>query len=186
MTITHNNVLYDGSLSSTDDTPVRLVPSLDQLYPVGSVCSLNLNYDGGAHVVFLRAEIRLEAEWANTSDGSCISIVGGKTLKVEPIAQVTKEYEELLGLYEKIRVISTVNLPDIDVKNEKAVVKVIELMTGYLCTLSYFSQDRLYTIFKTAALQERIPMLLRCYREYHSVLEEQWKGLSSQGGQETR
>lgn len=59
MSITHNNVLYDGPLGGSEDAPVKLVPSLDQLYPVGSVCSLNLNIDGGNHILFLRAEIRL-------------------------------------------------------------------------------------------------------------------------------
>ena len=64
------------------------------------------------------------------------------------------------------------NLPDIDVKSEKAViVKVLELLTGYLCTLSFFSQDKLYTVFKTASLIERIPLLLSCYKEYYEVLE---------------
>lgn len=103
------------------------------------------------------------------------------------MTQISKDYEDLLAIYERIRAISTVNLPDIDIKSEKAaVVKVLELMTGYLCTLSYFSQDRLYTIFKTASLQERIPLLLNCYREYLDVLEEKWKGLSSQAAPETR
>lgn len=78
----------------------------------------------------------------------------------------------MTALYENIKGISTVNLPDIDLKSEKAaVVKVLELMTGYLCTLSFFSQDRLYTIFKTTDLSLRIPMLLKCYREYYEVLK---------------
>jgi len=41
------------------------------------------------------------------------------------MAQINKEYEELLRLYERIKSISTVNLPDIDVKNEKSIAKVI-------------------------------------------------------------
>ncbi len=93
MSITHNNVLYDGPLGGSEEAPVKLVPSLDQLYPVGSVCSLNLNTDGSNHILFLRAEIRLEAEWAVPTDSSCISMVGGRTLKVEPLTQMTKDYE---------------------------------------------------------------------------------------------
>lgn len=136
--------------------------------------------------MFLRADIRLEAEWASPRGGP-ISLVGGRTIKVEPLSQISKDYEELLSLYERIRSISTVNLPDIDVKNDKAAVsKVLELMTGYLCTLSFFSQDKLYTVFKTAPLAERIPLLLSCYKEYLEVLEEKWKNLSTQAAPETR
>ena len=36
-----------------------------------------------------------------------------------------KDYEELTALYEKIKSISTVNLPDIDLKNEKAAVSKV-------------------------------------------------------------
>ena len=42
--------------------------------------------------------------------------------------------------------------------------KVIELLTGYLCTLSFFSQDKLYNLFRIYKLEEKIPMLLECYR----------------------
>ena len=185
MNITHNNVLYDGQIGGPD-VPIRMVSGLDQLYPIGSVCSLDLSAQGRNLTMFLRADIRLEAEWASPREGP-ISLVGGRTIKVEPLTQISKEYEELLVLYEKIRAISTMNLPDIDVKNDKAAVsKVLELMTGYLCTLSFFSQDRLYTIFKTAPLVERIPLLLSCYREYLEVLEEKWKGFSSQAAPEAR
>ena len=171
MNITHNNVLYDGIISEGGDVPVKRVKGLDQLYPVGSVCCLNLVPDGSTHTMFLRSELRLQAEWASPVDGP-ISLVGGKSIKVESLSQLPKDYEELIALYERIRSISTVNLPDIDVKSQKAaVVKVLELMTGYLCTLSFFSQDKLYTIFKTANLQDRIPLLLSCYREYLDVLE---------------
>lgn len=186
MTITHNNVLYDGVLSEPKDVPVKVVAGLEQLYPIGSVCSLNLNAEGKNLTLFLRADIRLEADITSARDGP-LSLVSGRTIKVEPLPQISNDYEELLGLYERIKSISTVNLPDIDLKNEKAaVVKVLELMTGYLCTLSFFSQDRLYTIFKTANLQERIPLLLSCYREYLDMLEERWKELSSQAAPESR
>jgi hypothetical protein len=43
MSITHNNVLYDGALTSGEEAPLRLVSGLEQLYPVGSVCNVNLN-----------------------------------------------------------------------------------------------------------------------------------------------
>ena len=190
MTITHNNVLYDGIVSEPGDVPIKTVRSLEQLYPVGSICFLNLIADGPTLTMFLRADIRFEADNKQLSNNDIdekLSLVSGKTIKVEPLAQITPEYEELIGLYEKIKSISTVNLPDIDIKSERAAAaKVLELMTGYLCTLSFFSIDRLYTIFKTANLQERIPLLLACYKEYLEVLEENWKGLSSQAGPEQR
>jgi ATP-dependent Lon protease len=77
-------------------------------------------------------------------------------------------------------------LPDIDVKNEKSIAKVIELLTGYLCTLSYFSQDKIYSIFKIAVLQERLPLLVKCYREYVGLLESEWKGLTVRTSPEMR
>lgn len=107
-------------------------------------------------------------------------------LKTEPLAQTTKDYDELLTLYEKIKSITTVNLPDIDVKNEKSVAKVIELLTGYLCTLSYFSADKIYNIFKLTMLQDRLPILVKYYRDYVNILETEWKGLSVQTTTETR
>lgn len=63
MTITHNNVMYDGSLMSTEECPVKIVAGIDQLYPIGTVCNINLNTEGQNHTIFLRAEIRLEADW---------------------------------------------------------------------------------------------------------------------------
>ena len=59
MNITHNNVLYDGIISAEGDVPVKRVKGLDQLYPVGSVCCLNLVPDGSTHTMFLRSELRL-------------------------------------------------------------------------------------------------------------------------------
>lgn len=92
MTITHNNVLYDGTFSGTGEVPIKVVPSLSQLYPVGSVCSLNLMADGRNLTMFLRADIRLEAEWASPAQGP-ISLIGGRTIKVDPLTQISKEYE---------------------------------------------------------------------------------------------
>ena len=69
-----------------------------------------------------------------------------------------------MELYTKIKEISTVNLPDIDVQNEKALIKVLELMTGYLCTLSYFSQDQLYQVFRETSVPEKTALLLKYYR----------------------
>ena len=80
MTITHNNVLYDGIISESGDVPIKQVAGLEQLYPVGSVCHLNLIADGSNLTMFLRAELRLEAEWASPAEGP-ISLVGGRTIK---------------------------------------------------------------------------------------------------------
>lgn len=82
MTITHNNVLYEGpSGAVSSDIPVKTVSSLQQLYPIGSVCSLNLIAEGRNLTMFLRADIRLEAEWGSPAEGP-ISLVGGRTIKV--------------------------------------------------------------------------------------------------------
>lgn len=108
-----------------------------------------------------------------------VSLVSGRTIKAETMQKVTKEYEELLELYSKIREISTVNLPDIDVQNEKALIKVMELLTGYLCTLSYFSQDQLYQVFRETSVPEKTALLLKYYREYSRVLDENWAVLST-------
>ena len=59
MTITHNNVLYDGSASETEESTVKQIAGLEQIYPVGSVCFLNLHADGSNLTMFLRAEVRL-------------------------------------------------------------------------------------------------------------------------------
>ena len=60
MTITHNNVLYDGQVMDNEEAPVRTVSSLDQLYPVGSICNVNLNnVEEKNPTIFLRAEIRM-------------------------------------------------------------------------------------------------------------------------------
>ena len=61
------------------------------------------------------------------------------------------------------------NLPSIET-SEKSIIKVLELLTGYLTLISYFSQDTLYKVFETTSIDERIRLLLRCYREYYSVL----------------
>jgi hypothetical protein len=171
MSITHNNVLYDGLVMDNEEAPVRLVKDLEQLYPIGTVCNVNLTNEDKNPTIFLRAEIRLETEWAGPAGAQAISVVSGRTLKAEPLREVGKDYEELLGLYSKIREISTVNLPDIDVQSEKAAIKVVELMSGYLCTLSYFSQDQLYQVFKEVAIQDKITLLLRYYRDYFKVLD---------------
>lgn len=59
MAITHNNILYDGQIGESEEAPVRLVSSAEQLYPFGSICNVNLNNDERNHTIFLRAEIRL-------------------------------------------------------------------------------------------------------------------------------
>lgn len=43
MSITHNNILYDGQVGENEEAPVRLVSSSEQLYSVGSICNVNLN-----------------------------------------------------------------------------------------------------------------------------------------------
>lgn len=42
MSITHNNVLYDGVIMGNEDAPVKIVSDLDQLYPIGTICNVNL------------------------------------------------------------------------------------------------------------------------------------------------
>jgi hypothetical protein len=42
MSITHNNVLYDGLVMDNEEAPVKIVSDLDQLYPLGTVCNVNL------------------------------------------------------------------------------------------------------------------------------------------------
>lgn len=37
-------------------------------------------------------------------------------------------------------------------------------MTGYLCTLSYFSQDQLYQVFRETSVPEKTALLLKYYR----------------------
>jgi len=69
------------------------VTSLDQVYPVGTVCNINLNTEGTTYNLYLRAEIRLEAEWSLPVDGPAVMIVGGKHIKAEPLSQITSEYE---------------------------------------------------------------------------------------------
>lgn len=117
MSITHNNVLYDGVIMGNEEAPVKIVSDLDQLYPIGTICNVNLTNEDKNPTIFLRAEIRLEADWAGPAGASAISLVSGKTIKAEPLKEVTRDYEELLELYTKIREISTVNLPDIDVQS---------------------------------------------------------------------
>lgn len=51
-------------------------------------------------------------------------------------------------------------------------------MSGYLCTLSYFSQDQLYQVFRLASIQDKIALLLRYYRDYFKVLNENWNKLT--------
>lgn len=57
-------------------------------------------------------------------------------------------------------------------------------MSGYLCTLSYFSQDQLYQVFRLASIQDKISLLLRYYRDYYKVLSENWNKLTGLEGDE--
>lgn len=93
MTITHNNVIYDGLVMDNEEAPLRTVSSLDQLYPVGSICNVNLNNEERNPTIFLRAEIRMEAEWAGPAGAQALSLVSGRTIKAETLQKVTKEYE---------------------------------------------------------------------------------------------
>lgn len=54
-------------------------------------------------------------------------------------------------------------------------------MTGYLCTLSYFSKDQLYQIFKLTDLHEKIILLIRYYSNFIRVLNENWNNLANKG-----
>lgn len=115
MSITHNNVLYDGVMMDNEEAPVRLVSHSEQIYPIGTVCSVNLTNEDKNPTIFLKADIRMEAEWTGIAGAPFISLVSGRTYKAESLKEVSRDYEELLELYSKIREISTVNLPDIDV-----------------------------------------------------------------------
>lgn len=59
MLISNNNAFYDGQLEGPEETPVQLVPSLEQIYPIGSVCTVNLKQDKNMYFLYLRAEVRL-------------------------------------------------------------------------------------------------------------------------------
>lgn len=59
MAITHNNVLYDGSIGNAEDIPIKIISDPDQIYQVGTICNVNLSNDDQAHSIFLRAEIRI-------------------------------------------------------------------------------------------------------------------------------
>lgn len=153
ISITDNNVIYDKDdrpLKQGESTPVRLVSSLEQLYPIGTVCNVNLHSEGQHYNIFLNAQIRFEAESIGPADSAWASLVRGSTIKAEPLTQYTKQYEELLEIYKRITAISRLNLPAIDAKESP--IRVIELMSTYLCTLSYFSLDQLYQVFKTIAI----------------------------------
>lgn len=69
MLIANNNAFYDGQLDGPEEAPVQLVPSLEQIYPIGSVCTVNLKQDNKNYYMYLRAEVRLEAEWASPKEG---------------------------------------------------------------------------------------------------------------------
>jgi hypothetical protein len=55
-------------------------------------------------------------------------------------------------------------------------------MSTYLCTVSYFSLDQLYQVFRTTAVQDKIALLLRHYRQFLTVLEHDWKLLNEDYG----
>ena len=55
MTIAYNNIMYDGILINKEEAPIKLVSSIDQLFPIGTVCNLNITNN----TLFLRSEIRL-------------------------------------------------------------------------------------------------------------------------------
>lgn len=84
MNITDNNVIYDKDdrpLKQGENAPVRLVNGLDQLYPIGTVCNINLSSDGQHYTIFLSAQVRLEAEWCGPTDTPWVSLISGRTIK---------------------------------------------------------------------------------------------------------
>jgi hypothetical protein len=96
MNITDNNVIYDkddAPLKQGEQAPLRLISNLEQLYPVGTVCNINLTSEGNHHTIFLSAQLRLEAEWTGPHDATYLSLVSGSTIKAESLSQFTKQYD---------------------------------------------------------------------------------------------
>ena len=79
MFITNNNVIYGRTFNDSNDPPLRVVNGLDQLYPMGSICTIKLEANEHGHELYLRADLRLEAEWATPKEGP-ISLIGGKVI----------------------------------------------------------------------------------------------------------
>lgn len=70
------------------------------------------------------------------------------------------DHKQLLEIYNKILTISRLNLPEV---RHSSIIKSIELLGGYLCTLTYFSPLQLYSVFRITDLAKRTKILIDCY-----------------------
>lgn len=85
MSIKYNNVLYDGPVMDKEDAPVRVVSDAGQLYPIGTFCSVNLTNENNNPTIFLKADVRIEAEWTGPPGASVVSLVSGRAFKAESL-----------------------------------------------------------------------------------------------------
>ena len=85
-----------------------------------------------------------------------------------------------MELYNRILMVSRINLPEV---RNATMMKSIELLGGYLCTLTYFTPLQLYTLFQTINLIDRTRILTEYYQEYITVLQEQWKYFNEQNSE---
>jgi hypothetical protein len=74
-----------------------------------------------------------------------------------------------MELYEKLQKISKLNLPEV---GQSSATKTIELLSGYLCTLSFFTPLQLYELFQMTFLPEKLKLLIKYYRDYIGSLEK--------------
>ena len=62
-----------------------------------------------------------------------------------------------MDLYSRIVGVSKINLPEV---RNSSITKSIELLGGYLCSVTYFTPLQLYSLFKTINLAERTKTLI--------------------------
>lgn len=177
-----NNLILEG-FSGHHEKPVYYVDSLDQVYPIGSLCRLVTSHDKDIYTAHLRADIRFEvnAQGVRDSEGP-LMYLSGRTLKNENLTAVggSPEYKALTELHAQLIEISRVNLPDIDFNS---VTKSLELMGGYLCTMVYFTSLQLYQVFSTINMVSRAGKLVEFYQDYVANLLIQWNQLNEQNKQ---
>jgi hypothetical protein len=47
-------MIYDGATNNLEEVPVKYINSVDQIYPIGSVCSLSLMSEQGNYFLYLK------------------------------------------------------------------------------------------------------------------------------------